>query len=312
MTTRKPLFLIFANFAILLLVFAMLTQSLFVVQRIAVTEEVAGDVVVQRSGKGEFQHVTKKTLIKNNDVLRAGDDGMAEFKWLDGTRLKMTPNTQLTIKKMTSNTLKKGDRSEFKLTSGKVFVRIMKSLTPTSKFEIETPTAVAAVRGTIFSVSVEGGKTQVAVYKGSVKVSSGDDSKAQKTIVPGEVALSEKSGTVETKPSSVVNADFESQPSIVKPELTAQVKALKTPSKALVQGQTEVGDKVTIDGRPTRVRGNGSFLQRVDLKPGLNSFTVVTTDKHGATHSVIATAQGAATSEVAPSATATSALVPSG
>ncbi len=292
---RKPVLLIFANFAILLVVFALLTQSLFIVQRVAVTEELAGHVDVQRGGRGAFQPVTKKTYIKTNDVLRAGNDGMAEFKWLDGTRLKLTPNTQLTVKKVSYNTIRKSDSSEFKLTSGKVFIRIMKSLTPTSKFEVETPTAVAAVRGTIFSVAVENGKTQIAVYKGQVKVTSGDGKASrEKTIEPGQVALSDKAGELKTDSSKVADAEFESQPSIVRPDLAAEVKPLKNPAMALLSGQTEAGDKVTINGQPAKVMGNGRFLQRMALKPGQNTFNIVTKDKHGATASLTKTIEGKA------------------
>ncbi|HEX8234559.1 MAG TPA: FecR family protein [Abditibacteriaceae bacterium] len=282
---RRPALLIFVNFAILMVVFAMLTQALFIVQRVAVTEELSGHVDVQRGGKGNFRPLSRSSFIKMNDVVRAKGDGMAEFKWSDGTRLRLTPNSLLTIKKVSYNSLKKADSSQFKLTSGKVFVRIVKSLAPNSQFEVETPTAVAAVRGTIFSVEVKDGKTEVAVYKGEVKVSSNSGkSKQEETISPGEVVQSSQPGVLKTEPSSVQAAEFESQPSIVRPELSADIKPLKDGGGAMLTGQTEAGDKVTVNGRAVRVFGNGMFRMRLDASACHNNsnFVITTTDKHGA------------------------------
>jgi hypothetical protein len=290
---RRPALLIFVNFAILIVVFTMLTQALFIVQRVAVTEELSGHVGVQRGGEGSFQPLSRNSFVKMNDVVRAEGDGMAEFKWADGTRLRLTPNTQLTLKKVSYNALQKADSSQFKLTSGKVFVRIVKSLSPTSRFEVETPTAVAAVRGTIFSVAVQDGKTEVAVYKGEVKVTSNAGKKVQeKTIAPGQVALSAKQGSIQTEDESVEKAEFESQPSIVQPDLTVDVKPASEAGAALVTGQTEAGNKVTVNGRPARVLANGMFRLRVEVQPGQNRFVVVSTDKHGAVASVTPTLAG--------------------
>jgi hypothetical protein len=282
---RRPALLIFVNFAILMVVFAMLTQALFIVQRVAVTDELSGHVDVQRGGKGSFKPLSKNSFIKTNDVVRAEGDGMAEFKWSDGTRLRLTPNSQLTIKKVSYNSLKKADSSQFKLTSGKVFVRIVKSLAPNSQFEVETPTAVAAVRGTIFSVEVKNGKTEVAVYKGEVKVSTrGGKEKQEETIKPGEVVQSSQPGMLKTEPSSVQASEFESQPSIVRPELSADIKPLQDGGGAMLTGQTEAGDKVTVNGRPVRVFGNGMFRMRLDAGACHNNsnFVITTTDRHGA------------------------------
>lgn len=287
---RKPALLIFVNFAILIVVFAMLTQALFIVQRVAVTEELNGHVDVQRGGKGNFQPLSRNSFIKTNDVVRAEGDGMAEFKWSDGTRLRLTPNSQLTIKKVSYNSLQKADSSQFKLTNGKVFVRIVKPLASNSAFEVETPTALASVRGTVFSVEVKDGKTEVAVYKGEVKVSSSNGKeKQEETILPGKVVQSSQPGSLETVSSSVHMAQFESQPSIVRPELSATIKPLKDNRGVLLTGQTEVGDKVTVNGRAVPVLFNGVFRVNLDAKAGHNEFVITATDKHGAQSSVIKT-----------------------
>lgn len=58
---------------------------------------------------------------------------------------------------------------------GRVWAHLLGKLTRLVEFSIETPMAVASVRGTIFSVAVEpSGKTLVSVVKGTVEVSSGE------------------------------------------------------------------------------------------------------------------------------------------
>jgi len=290
---RRPIFLIFTNAMILIVIFSLLTQSLVIVQRLAVANKVDGHVEVQRSGRGNFMTLAQDAPVKTGDVVRSGSDGTAELKWLDGTRVKITPNTQLTLKKTFHNAVKKADQTEFQLTAGKVFIRIMKALTPASKFTVETPTAVAAVRGTIFSVEVTGGKTQVAVFKGHVNVTSGAGPDGQKELIePGQVAVSAQAGSLKTQSSSGADAEFTRQPSIVQPELQVEKpRMLEGGTKARISGTTEVGDQLTVNDEEVKVLGNGRFFKIVKLQPGANTFTIVSTDKHGAKATATQTVQ---------------------
>lgn len=274
---RKPVLLIFVNAMILIVVFVLLAQSLFIVQRVAQANDIKGQVEVQRAGAGQFAALSPGQMVAVNDVVRTGKDGSAEFTWADKTRWRVTPGTQLTIAKASANSAKKSEISLFKLDAGKVFVRIVKSLTPDSKFEVETPTAVAAVRGTVFSVEVKGGQTRVETFAGHVKVTSQGreamvDPGNEGTAGAGQIAL-----------GSATGADFRGQPDLIAPELEVRVKAVG--AMAIVQGATEAGDTLQIDGQKAQVLGNGSFVRRAKLKAGHNQWTVVTTDKHGATSS---------------------------
>lgn len=290
---RRPVLLIFTNAMILIVIFCLLAQSLVVVQRLAKADKISGHVEVQRHARGEFTTLTQTGVIQTGDVVRTGADGIAEFKWTDGTRWKVMPNTQITVKKATYNMVKKSDQRQLDLSAGKVFIRIMKSLAPSSKFEVETPTAVAAVRGTIFSVEVVNGKTEVAVFKGSVKVTSNDEAgQDEAMITPGQAAISGDAGVLETVNNAASGNAFAGQESIVKPELNATIKRAEEGCKATLNGSTEVGDKVTINDKPARVLGNGTFIKRVTLHAGTNTFTIVSTDKHGESTSVVRTVEG--------------------
>jgi hypothetical protein len=278
---RRPVLLIFVNAMILIVVFALLTQSLVVIQRIAKADYVSGLVEVQRSGKGGWKTLGKGGLIKTGDVVRSSENGLAEFRWADGTRWKIMPSTEIKVKKSVYNMVKKADQSQLELSTGKVFIRIIKALGPSSKFEVETPTAVAAVRGTIFSVEVKNGKTEVAVLKGKVWLSSdGKNARAGEQIVSGAVGLSSAPGSLNCATDAAALSEFSSQKSIVLPQLEAQIKPLQE-KRVLISGSTEAGNAVLINEKKVRVLGNGKFLFRAPLGKS-KDYKVVAIDKHGA------------------------------
>jgi hypothetical protein len=284
---RRSFFLIFINAVILLMVFALLAQSIFIIKRLAKAEFVKGRVVVQPNGRGAFIPLSQDDFIKTNDVIRTGSDGIAEFKWADGTRLKVEPSSHLTVKKATYNMARKADESQFRLAQGTIFVRIVKALSPQSRFEVETPTAVAAVRGTIFMVKVDGTKTRVAVHKGAVNVKSQTEENVRESIVtPGKVAISQQQGQIEVNNDAGIEREFAARESIIKPELTARLTHNADSNGAIIQGRTEAGDKLTINGKKVNVLGNGVFRYRVTLQRGPNHFAIVSTDKHGATKQI--------------------------
>ena len=196
----------------------------------------------------------------------------------------MAPRTEMTVKKSSTHTMRGSDDSEFVLTNGTIFVRIMKALAPQSRFEVQTPTAVAAVRGTIFMVKVEAGKTQVAVHKGSVKVSSGEGSlRTESLIEPGTVASSSSPGDVNSGKDAEMEAQFAAQTDIIKPELSAKILKLQKGEKLLLQGRTEAGNSVTVNGENVSVLENGMFNKRTPSHTGKNEFKITTTDQHGET-----------------------------
>ncbi|MGE5576790.1 MAG: FecR domain-containing protein [Syntrophothermus sp.] len=64
------------------------------------------------------------------------------------------------------------------LSIGRIWVHVIRQINYLVDFEVQTPSAVAGVRGTIFSVMVASdGSTVVSVQKGQVAVSAGGDSR---------------------------------------------------------------------------------------------------------------------------------------
>lgn len=127
-----------------------------------------GDFRVQRPGRDDW----KKAVI--NEALQAGgkvktlDESRGEVAFADGSIIRVDANSNLDIVELGRS--KAGQTAQAKVWSGKVWASVNKASKKT-KFELESPTAVAAVRGTVFRMTVaEDMTTKVAVYAGEVKV----------------------------------------------------------------------------------------------------------------------------------------------
>ncbi len=279
---RKPVLLILTNVILLVAIFGLLAQSLFIVQRIAQAEAVTGKVWVQRAGAGEWSPLASGATIVRGDVVRTERDSSALFKWRDGTRWKLGAQTQLRLKKGVGDSAKGSEISQFDLASGRVFVRGVKPVSSASHFEIETPTGVARAREGVWSVEAKAGATHVAVLRGVVEVSTSQGAE-KAALSANQKAVVTASGL---EVSSGVNPnEFGAQTGLVKPQLEVRVQKLDD-GFALLQGETEAGNSVRIDGENVVVLGTGGFFKRVKLAPGRNGWKIESTDRHGETSSV--------------------------
>ncbi len=299
---RKPVFFIALNTALLVLVFFFLMQSLLIIQMLGTVDQLEGSVQVRRRG-GDWRPLALKEAVHASDEIRTASDSRAELRWRDGTRMRLGPSSQLTIRKFSKNAANKARVSLFELTLGRVWVRVVQAMKPASRFEIETPTAVAAVRGTIFSVAVgTEGTTSVSVFDGKVQVR---DTRSQELEVePGRVADITKATTQGRAATPQDIQEWESQARIVGPALlleqpTVETTAVSTPT-VRVTGYVEPGATLSINGVPITLRGlsHGEFKHSVALQPGRNTLTLVATDQHGRqtsfTRNLVRTEPGAA------------------
>lgn len=113
-----------------------------------------------------------------HDVIKTGTDSSAKVLFDDNTLLSVTENSQVEITEYIYDPDTAKRSTILKMAQGKLKVLIAEFYAATgSRFEVHTPTAVAAARGTEYVVftSVVGGQTvtTVAVTSGSVTVTSG-------------------------------------------------------------------------------------------------------------------------------------------
>jgi len=135
---------------------------------------VQGDV---RISKGKDQ---PQTAVHLNDVILegsrivTGDDGSVRVTFLDGYTFVLRSNTNVRIIQANN---KRASRLFFQLWMelGRIFSRIKKATGADARFEVDTPSAVAAVRGTEFRASVDAREdTRCEVLRGSLSLQANE------------------------------------------------------------------------------------------------------------------------------------------
>jgi hypothetical protein len=135
---------------------------------------VVGDVKTQRPQKNDWKKVTFDQPLAAGEKVKSTEDARAEIAFSDGSIIRVDANTQLAIEDLKKSP-STGLTASGKVWSGKVWANVNK-VSKKSKFELESPTAVAAVRGTIYRMSVmSDSSTKVTVYQGEVKVEVNPD-----------------------------------------------------------------------------------------------------------------------------------------
>ena len=114
-----------------------------------------------------WQELEDSTSLSKGDLIKTGPKGRAQITFANQARTLIKPNSKL---KVVNDSAK---LTKVKLSLGEVWVKFIQNLNSEEGFEIETPSAVAGVKGTLFKVVVnENEETQVTVNEGQVEVSS--------------------------------------------------------------------------------------------------------------------------------------------
>lgn len=136
----------------------------------------------------KWAEMSAKDKIKIGDFLKTGEESEAIISFGKKAVITVAENSMLRI---TTTIFEKGNIGKIKIQmpKGKIWSAVEKLSTPESKFEIETPNALAGVRGTVFMVGVkpEEDSTRISVVEGEVSVSS--------TRTEGYVLLKENMST---------------------------------------------------------------------------------------------------------------------
>ena len=136
--------------------------------------------VVVRYVKGEVRAVVDgaATALNVDDTLgigatvAVGDKSLALVSFADGSVMTVEANTELVFDRLSSFGERGMVDTKVNLKKGSVQTQVKKRQPP-SHFEVQTPSAVAAVRGTDFRVSAEGeAQTRSEVFDGEIEVAN--------------------------------------------------------------------------------------------------------------------------------------------
>ncbi len=110
--------------------------------------------------------------LNKGDIIRTDDDGVLELVFNDNIYVEVDNNSQIVIGE--NEIIDQERTSSIILNSGRVWAKVKKIYQELTNFEVITPTAVAGVRGTLFSVYTNGEETTLSVKEGAVDLSSID------------------------------------------------------------------------------------------------------------------------------------------
>src|SRR5262245_36980914 len=132
---------------------------------------IEGQVEIRRQPSGQARG--QSVAFKVEDELRAGDtiitgkNGKLVLGLSDGSQAVIAPKTTVVIKELSG-----APRALFNVIRGKTRIHIEKLGGQPNPYRVNTPTAVIAVRGTIFDVLVKEDKTEVFLHEGEVAVAN--------------------------------------------------------------------------------------------------------------------------------------------
>lgn len=161
----------------------------------------------------KFRAQEKDTLAQA-DWLRTGAASTAGVQLHQEDSVKVSEQTTIQVAEL-RRAGRQGRTSALDLRLGEVFCKVGKLKRDRDSFEVRTPTATAAVRGTRFAVAYtvpEGataGITTVRVWEGLVEVTVADAEKSITVREGEELAIDERGTVLESGPVGELPAEFE-------------------------------------------------------------------------------------------------------
>jgi hypothetical protein len=132
--------------------------------------DVHADLTERRSGaNGAWAAAEGQSTVAIGDGIRTDAVGQATLVFFTGDVTQLAPNTELTVEHLGSG---EGNQVSIDIVGGEIRNVVQRVMDSGDRFEVTTPAADAAVRGTIFTVRVDKatGETTISVEDGEVTV----------------------------------------------------------------------------------------------------------------------------------------------
>jgi hypothetical protein len=191
---RLAVFLSVLTAGAVLAAFLVITAGPATAKEFATLHPLVGAVEV-RGGQGAFADGAEGQTLRAGDTVRTGPDGRAEIEYFDGSITRLDFDTTFTLRDLASypdtpgSKLIEGEQAE-----GRTFERVTELTDSQSRFDVETPTATASVRGTSYVLTVHpDGSTELWVLP--------DDEPGESSVVlilpdGTEIVVSEGEGVI--------------------------------------------------------------------------------------------------------------------
>lgn len=117
--------------------------------------EVEGEVVVQKAVGGDWEPGVQGDLLRSGDTIQTRGASRVGLLFTDGSIIRLRENSMIKVKSLTQDNETGEMKTSLNVLFGTMWAKVRRIFSEESSFEVETPTSVAAVKGTIFIVSHE-------------------------------------------------------------------------------------------------------------------------------------------------------------
>jgi hypothetical protein len=141
--------------------------------RSAQISEVKSDVTKRETETVDWQSAAEGDEVNAGGGVRTGDESRVRIDISDGTIVRIAPNTEFTLLELSPT--ETDPITRLQMEAGKVFVWVTKAL-GLGTFEIETPSGVATVRGSLMSAEYDDvtGRFLITCLEGECRLAVGE------------------------------------------------------------------------------------------------------------------------------------------
>lgn len=232
------------------------------IQRDAMIVRIATGKAYKKSDDGKWLPIAIGSDLLNNDVVKTAQNSTILIELPENAGfIRVMPETELKVNNIkVDRSVEGGQIAELSVVKGKVITKVRKFNRKSSKLQINTKGATAAVRGTSFLTSFdENNQTKILVGDGKVLV------KAQNE----EVIVNRQEVT------NVAFGGKPTLPSIVDNKLDFSISEIKADNGFVsVSGKTDPDAEINLDSSLVFPNSNGSFSGNFSIKEGENKVAI--------------------------------------
>ena len=129
-----------------------------------------GNVSVMKAGTASWTEAEVGMSLEVGDSIKTGDNSSAEITFFDGSTSELQAGTEIEIGSLDISRDTDSTTIILEQTIGSIIFRVTKIVDPASRYEVETPAGVVAVRGSAMQVYViEDGTTWAINLEGDIR-----------------------------------------------------------------------------------------------------------------------------------------------
>ncbi|MBI5511929.1 MAG: FecR domain-containing protein [Deltaproteobacteria bacterium] len=139
----------------------------------ATVVSVTGKVDIEPEAGGAAHALVRFATVPAGSTLVTYEGAFAAVRFPDGSLIRLGERTRLTVGRVEQHEPAARRNTKVRLAVGKVWARVMDLFGDDSRFELETPNAVAGVRGTAFFATANDRGDSFTVDFGAIGISRG-------------------------------------------------------------------------------------------------------------------------------------------